>query len=88
VAVVLLGGGAYFAVGAAINSRAGRRGLAAVPHLPMWLELKGLVEDGVALSTGVRHGAHNLFTQSIYTIHRFCWVPFISPSASDYPSVE
>eukprot|EP01052_Picozoa_sp_SAG31_P009804 SAG31_NODE_524_length_14529_cov_23.084130_3_plen_200_part_00 len=54
IAIILLGSIGYISVGMAIKFRSGKHGLKALPHLDMWLDLKGLVEDGIALSTGIR----------------------------------
>ena len=46
--LLLLGGGAYLAAGAALNWRKGRRGAALIPNRAFWTEVRGLAADGVA----------------------------------------
>jgi len=50
---VSLPGGLYLAAGYLYNSRAkGLRGSAALPHAVLWMELSGLVADGITLARG------------------------------------
>ena len=55
--VLLLGGFSYFGGGYWYNSRSrGLRGAAALPHRQFWMEVAGLVEDGVNFSRETVHG--------------------------------
>ena len=60
VAVLFLSGSSYFGGGYWYNSRSGGiRGAAALPHRQFWMELIGLVEDGVNFSRETLHGRSN-----------------------------
>ena len=62
VLVLVLAGGAYVGGGVALGRRAGGKaaGLKAHPHWPRWVELGGLVSDGVAFSrAGGKRGSRS-----------------------------
>ena len=55
--ILLLGGCSYFGGGYWHNSRSrGLRGVAALPHRQFWMELAGLVEDGMNFSRETLRG--------------------------------
>jgi hypothetical protein len=60
VTVLLLGGSSYFGGGYWYNSRSrGLRGIAALPHRQFWIEVAGLVEDGVNFTRETVHGCRH-----------------------------
>lgn len=57
VTVLLLGGFSYFGGGSWYNSSSrGLRGAAALPHRQFWMEVAGLVEDGVNFTREIVRG--------------------------------